>query len=63
MSTNQWFLLVGLLMLARGLAVTTISRSPFTSAIVYLCVGILLGPSFLASSVSICGSSRRCWKC
>ena len=47
MSTNQWFLLVGLLMLARGLAVTTISRSPFTSAIVYLCVGILLGPSFL----------------
>lgn len=47
MSTNQWFLLVGLLMLARGLAVTTISRSPFTSAIVYLCVGILFGPSFL----------------
>jgi len=47
MSTNQWFLLVGLLMLARGLAVTTISRSPVTSAIVYLCVGILLGPSFL----------------
>jgi NhaP-type Na+/H+ or K+/H+ antiporter len=47
MSTNQWFLLVGLLMLARGLAATTISRSPFTSAIVYLGVGILLGPSFL----------------
>ncbi|MTV36544.1 cation:proton antiporter [Duganella radicis] len=46
MSTNQWFLLVGLLMLARGLAATTISRSPFTSAIVYLCVGVLLGPSF-----------------
>ncbi|SHM76177.1 NhaP-type Na+/H+ or K+/H+ antiporter [Duganella sacchari] len=46
MNTNQWFLLVGLLMLARGLAVTTISRSPFTSAIVYLGVGILLGPSF-----------------
>ncbi|MYM67129.1 sodium:proton antiporter [Pseudoduganella sp. FT55W] len=47
MSTNQWFLLVGLLMLARGLAATSISRSPFTSAIVYLCVGIALGPSFL----------------
>lgn len=46
MSTNQWFLLVGLLMLARGLAATTISRSPFTSAIVYLGVGLLLGPSF-----------------
>lgn len=45
MSTNQWFLLVGLLMLARGLAATTISRSPFTSAIVYLGVGIVLGPS------------------
>lgn len=47
MSTNQWFLLVGCLMLARGLAATTISRSPFTSAIVYLGVGILLGPTLL----------------
>jgi NhaP-type Na+/H+ or K+/H+ antiporter len=46
-STNEWFLLVGLLMLARGLAATTISRSPFTSAIVYLGVGILLGPTCL----------------
>jgi NhaP-type Na+/H+ or K+/H+ antiporter len=47
MNVNQWFLLVGLLMLARGLAATTISRSPFTSAIVYLGVGLLLGPSAL----------------
>jgi NhaP-type Na+/H+ or K+/H+ antiporter len=47
MSTNQWFLLIGLLMLVRGLAATTISRSPFTSAIVYLMVGLLLGPSCL----------------
>ncbi|WP_432378043.1 cation:proton antiporter [Duganella sp. P38] len=47
MSPNQWFLLIGLLMLARGLAATTISRSPFTSAIVYLGVGLLLGPSCL----------------
>jgi NhaP-type Na+/H+ or K+/H+ antiporter len=46
-STNEWFLLVGCLMLARGLAATTISRSPFTSAIVYLGVGILFGPSVL----------------
>jgi NhaP-type Na+/H+ or K+/H+ antiporter len=43
----MWFLLVGCLMLARGLAATTISRSPFTSAIVYLGVGILLGPAVL----------------
>jgi hypothetical protein len=41
----MWFLLVGCLMLARGLAATTISRSPFTSAIVYLGVGMLLGPT------------------
>ncbi|MYM71819.1 sodium:proton antiporter [Duganella sp. FT134W] len=47
MSTNGWFLLIGMLMLARGFAATTISRSPFTSAIVYLAVGILLGPSCL----------------
>jgi len=45
--TNAWFLLVGCVMLARGLAATTISRSPFTSAIVYLGVGILFGPSVL----------------
>ncbi|TFW19371.1 cation:proton antiporter [Duganella callida] len=45
MNIDLWFLLVGLLMLARGLAATTISRSPFTSAIVYLGVGLALGPS------------------
>lgn len=44
MTTTHWFILIGCLMLARGLAATTISRSPFTSAIVYLCVGLLLGP-------------------
>lgn len=44
MTTTHWFILIGFLMLARGLAATTISRSPFTSAIVYLCVGLLLGP-------------------
>ncbi|MFA9216406.1 MAG: cation:proton antiporter [Sphingomonadaceae bacterium] len=45
MSTTLWFLLVGVLMLARGLAATSIARSPFTSAIVYLAVGLLLGPT------------------
>ncbi|GJJ02976.1 sodium:proton antiporter [Duganella rhizosphaerae] len=47
MNTTQWFLLVGCLMLARGLAASTISKSPFTSAIVYLGAGILLGPTVL----------------
>jgi NhaP-type Na+/H+ or K+/H+ antiporter len=47
MTTIHWFILIGALMLARGLAATTISRSPFTSAIVYLCVGLLLGPMVL----------------
>jgi len=46
-NTNLWFLLVGSLMLARGLAATTISKSPFTSAIVYLGAGILMGPTLL----------------
>jgi len=46
-NTTLWFLLVGCLMLARGLAASTISKSPFTSAIVYLGAGILLGPTFL----------------
>ncbi|HEY0062679.1 MAG TPA: cation:proton antiporter [Telluria sp.] len=47
MTTTHWFILIGCLMLARGLAATTISRSPFTSAIVYLCVGLFLGPMML----------------
>ncbi len=47
MTTTHWFILIGCLMLARGLAATTIARSPFTSAIVYLCVGLAMGPMFL----------------
>ena len=48
MTTTYWFILIGCLMLARGLTATTISRLPFTSAIVYLCVGLLLGPVVLS---------------
>jgi len=44
MTNAKWFLLIGLLMLTRGLAATVLSRLPFTSAILYLAVGLLLGP-------------------
>jgi NhaP-type Na+/H+ or K+/H+ antiporter len=47
MTITYWFLLIGCLMLARGLAATTISRLPVTSAMVYLVVGVLLGPVVL----------------
>lgn len=47
MTVTQWFVLIGCLMLARGLANTVISRSPFTSPIVYLGIGLLLGPNLL----------------
>lgn len=47
MTTIHWFILIGALMLARGLAATTISRLPFTSAMVYLLVGLVLGPMVL----------------
>lgn len=47
MSNAHWFVLIGCLMLARGLAATTIARLPVTSAIFYLTVGLLLGPTFL----------------
>jgi NhaP-type Na+/H+ or K+/H+ antiporter len=47
MTTTHWFILIGCLMLARGLAATTISRLPFTSSIVYMCVGLILGPMVL----------------
>ena len=47
MSPAFWFLLIGCLMLARGLAATTIARLPVTSAIVYLAFGLMLGPVVL----------------
>jgi NhaP-type Na+/H+ or K+/H+ antiporter len=47
MSTTLWFILIGCLMLARGLAATTLAKLPVTSAIVYLGVGLALGPAFI----------------
>lgn len=47
MTNAQWFLLVGGLMLIRGLTATLLQRSPVTSAMVYLAVGLLVGPSAL----------------
>ena len=47
MSTTTWFILIGCLMLARGLAATSIARLPFTSSMVYLGVGLLVGPMVL----------------
>ncbi|MGZ8295289.1 MAG: cation:proton antiporter [Telluria sp.] len=47
MTTIHWFILIGFLMLARGLATTTLMRLPVTSSIVYLAVGLILGPMVL----------------
>ncbi|GAB2837631.1 cation:proton antiporter [Pseudoduganella ginsengisoli] len=47
MTAYQWFMLIGCLMLARGLAATTLARLPVTSAIVYLGLGLVLGPAVL----------------
>jgi sodium/hydrogen antiporter len=43
----QWFLLVGALLLAMGLSAPLLRRLPFTPAIVYLAVGLLVGPTAL----------------
>jgi NhaP-type Na+/H+ or K+/H+ antiporter len=42
-----WFLLVGGLLLARGLTPSLLQRLPVTPAIVYLAVGVLVGPTVL----------------
>lgn len=47
MTNAWWFLLIGFLMLTRGLTTTSLQKLPFTSAIVYLAIGFLLGPSVL----------------
>ena len=44
MTNAQWILLVGTLMLAMGLTSSVLKRLPVTSAIVYLAVGIIVGP-------------------
>ncbi|MDO8449487.1 MAG: sodium:proton antiporter [Rhodoferax sp.] len=47
MTNAQWFMLVGGLLLVRGLTSTILKRSPVTAAIIYLAVGLLVGPSVL----------------
>jgi len=47
MTNAQWFLLVGGLLLARGLTAPMLQRLPVTPAIVYLAVGLLAGPTVL----------------
>ena len=47
MSNGAWFLLIGGLLLARGLTPAIIRRVPVTSSIIYLAVGILVGPMVL----------------
>jgi len=47
MTNAQWFMLVGGLLLIMGLTSSIIKRSPVTSAIIYLAVGLLVGPTAL----------------
>lgn len=47
MTSAQWFLLVGGLLLARGLTASMLTRLPVTPAIIYLAVGLLVGPTVL----------------
>lgn len=47
MDTTVWFILVGALFLGMGLTGESFKRLPITSAMVYLAVGILIGPTVL----------------
>ncbi len=47
MANALWFLLVGGLLLARGLTSPILKHLPVTPAIIYLAVGLLVGPSVL----------------
>jgi len=47
MATIPCFIVLGCVMLARGMATTTRMRLPVTSSIVYLAVGLILGPMVL----------------
>jgi NhaP-type Na+/H+ or K+/H+ antiporter len=47
MTGPLWFLLVGGLLLVMGLTPSFIKRLPVTSAIIYLSIGLLVGPTLL----------------
>ncbi|MGD2082095.1 MAG: cation:proton antiporter, partial [Chromatiales bacterium] len=47
MATTGWFLLIGALLLSVGLTFSAIRRLPFTTGIVYLAVGVAIGPTAL----------------
>jgi NhaP-type Na+/H+ or K+/H+ antiporter len=47
MTDALWFVLVGSLLLARGLTSSLLKRLPVTPAIIYLAVGLLVGPTML----------------
>lgn len=47
LSNAGWFILIGGLLLGMGFIPTTLKRLPVTSAIIYLVVGILVGPMVL----------------
>ena len=47
MNGALWFLLVGGLLLVMGLTPSFIKRVPVTSAIIYLAIGLLVGPTLL----------------
>ncbi len=47
MSTAQWFLFVGALLLVMGVTPTLLKRLPITPAMLYLAVGMLMGPTVL----------------
>lgn len=49
MTATGWFLVVGLVLLAIGLMQPLIRRLPLTNTIVYLVVGVVLGPTVLAT--------------
>lgn len=47
LASAQWFLLIGALLLLRGLGAPTLARLPVSAALLYLAVGLLIGPTGL----------------
>lgn len=47
MDTSSWFILIGMLLLGMGITGESFRRLPLTSAMVYLAVGVLIGPTVL----------------
>jgi hypothetical protein len=60
MHETLWYLIVGAVLMGMGVATSALRHLPCSSAMIYLALGIALGPAGGAASISTSNAARRC---